>query len=165
MGFKKLNRRKLLIGVAVAITAVGVGGGVAFAVWSVNGSGSGAGAATVAQGVTLTAVTPTGPAASLYPGGPAGSVYFQVANPNPYAITITNITWGTPVSANPTACPNSNISLDANAPKTGLTINVPAGATAATFSEPNVLDLLHSAPDGCQGVAFNVSMTVSGVQQ
>ena len=165
MEFKKVYRNKLFIGIATVTAALAVGSGVAFAVWSVNGSGSGAGAATVGQGVTITAVTPTGAAASLYPGGPAASVYFQVANPNPYAVTITNITWGTPVSANPTACPNANISLDANAPKTGLTINVPAGATAATFSEPNVLDLSHSAPDGCQGVAFNVSMTVSGVQQ
>jgi hypothetical protein len=158
-------RRKLFIGIAAGAAALGTGSGVAFAVWSVTGGGSGSGAATVAQGVTLTAVTPTGSAAMLYPGGPPSSVYFQVANPNPYAITITSITWGTPVSADPTTCPNSNISLDANAPKTGLTINVPANATAATFSEPSVLDLAHSAPDGCQGVAFDVSMTVSGTQQ
>lgn len=159
-----MRRKRFLLSAGSALATVAITAAVAVAVWSASGSGSGAGAATVAQGLTVTAVTPTGPAASLYPGG-AASAYFQVANPNPYPVTITTIAWGTAVSTNPTSCPNSNISVDTNAPKTGLTINVPANATAATFSEPNVLDLAHSAPDGCQGVAFNVPMTVTGVQQ
>src|SRR5215831_8028263 len=97
--------------VACALTA-----GIAYAVWTVGGSGSGSGAATIAQSLVVTQLTPSGAAATLYPGGPAGSVYFTVQNPNPFAVTITGLSWGTPTSNNPTSCPSANISLDPNAP-------------------------------------------------
>lgn len=158
-------RKKLLLGVAATVGAMGAGAGAAFAAWSVTGSGSGGAAATVAQGVTLTATTPTGSNATLYPGGPASSVYFSVNNPNPYAITITGVTWGTPISLNTTACASANISLSGSAPTTGLTISVPANATSASVSVPGVLVLSHAAPDGCQGNSFSIGMTVTGTQQ
>jgi hypothetical protein len=158
-------RKKLLIGTAAAIGALGAGSGVAFAVWTLGGSGSGSGAATVASSLTITQVTPTGAAANIYPGGPPGAVWFTVANPNPFAVTITGITWGTPTSNNPTTCPNSNISIDGSAPTT-VSISVPANTTGNGASEvPAVLDLAHTAPNGCEGVSFNVPMTVSATQQ
>jgi len=159
-----LKRKRLLISTVGALAAILVTAGVAFAVWSVSGSGSGAGAATVAQGLVIAAVTPTGPGATLYPGGPAGSVYFTVANPNPFAVTITNVSWGTPVSSDPTACPNANISLDSGAPTT-VSISIPANTTTGATEVPGVLDLAHSAPDGCQGVAFDIPVTVTGTQK
>jgi hypothetical protein len=158
-------KRTRFLTIAVSVAAVcALTAGIAWAAWTVSGAGTGAGAATVAQSLTVTALTPSGAAATLYPGGPAGSVYFQVANPNPFAVTITGLTWGTPTSAFTTGCPNANISLDASAPTT-VSISVPANATAATYSIPNVLDLAHSAPNGCQGVAFNIPVTVTGAQQ
>lgn len=159
--------RKLYVGLAAGAAAISAGTGIGFAAWSVTGSGSGGASATVAQGVTLTAVIPTSPgsAATLYPGGPPSSVYFTASNPNPYAVTITSITWGTPISLNTTLCANSNISVDANAPKTGLSIVIPPNPQTGAFSVPNVLDLSHGALDGCQGVGFSVPMTISGVQQ
>ena len=157
--------KKRYVGIAATVAAIGVGGGIAFAVWTVGGSGSGSGAATVANNLTVTAMTPSGPAASLYPGGPAASVYFQVANPNPFAVTITGISWGTPTSANTAACANSNISLDAAAP-TVVSISIPANATAGTaYQIPSVLDLSHAAPNGCQGVSFNIQLTITATQQ
>ena len=159
-----MKMKKLYAGLAATTFAIGIGGGMAFAVWSVSGSGSGGAAATVAQGVTVSAVTPTGAAATLYPGGPASSVYFTVNNPNPYAVTITSVTWGTPISLNTTACPSADISLSGTAPSSGLTIQVPANNSAA-FSIPGVLLLSHAAPDGCQGNAFSIGMTVTGTQQ
>jgi hypothetical protein len=159
-------RRKLVIAIATAGAAIGAGTGAAFAAWSLTGSGNGGAAATVAQGVTLTATIPTGAAATLWPGSPTpSSVYFTASNPNPYSVVITNITWGTPVSLNTTSCPSSNISVDTNAPKTGLSIVIPPNPQTGGFSVPNVLDLAHSAPDGCQGVGFDVPMTISGTQQ
>lgn len=157
--------RKLTVLTAATAALAVAGTGIALAVWTVSGSGSGAGAATVAQNLTITAITPSGAAASLYPGGPAGSVYFTVANPNPFAVTITGIQWGTPTSDNTTTCPNSNISLDASAPTT-VSISIPANTTAGTaYQVPGVLDLAHSAPNGCQGVGFNIPLTVSATQQ
>lgn len=160
-----MNGRKLFATTAAVVGGLLVGTGVAFAVWTVTGSGNGAGAATVANSLTITAVTPSGAGAVLYPGGPAGQVYLTVANPNPFAVTITGFAWGTPVSANTTACPNSNISLDANAPTTA-SISIPANAPAGTAYQINgVLDLAHSAPNGCEGVSFIIPLTVTAVQQ
>ncbi len=156
--------KKRFIGIAATVAALGAGGGVAFAAWSASGSGSGAGAATVAQSLVVTPVTPAGANATLYPGGPAGPVFFNIQNPNPYAVTITGLSWGTPTSTATSSCPSSNVSLDANAPTT-VSISIPAASTASNVEVNGVLDLAHAAPNGCQGVAFDVSATVSGSQQ
>jgi hypothetical protein len=156
--------KKLLIGLTAATVAVGVGGGITWAAWSVTGSGSGGGAALSSQSLVVTAVSPSGPGASLYPGGPAGWVYFTVQDPNPFAVNVTGMTWGTPVSSNPTACPSANVTLDANAPTT-LSLPVAAGTTSGALQINGVLDMSHAAPNGCQGVVFTVPVTVSGTQQ
>jgi hypothetical protein len=163
MRIRRVRRLAVVTTAAVAVAVAGTG--IAMAVWTLSGSGSGSGAATVAQSLTVTASTPTGAGASLYPGGPAGPVDIEVANPNPFAVTITGLTWGTPVSQDTTTCASSNISLDANAPTTA-SISIPANSTAGTvYVIPGVLDLLHSAPNGCQGVGFNIPITVSATQQ
>jgi hypothetical protein len=160
-----MRRKWIRRGLAGTIVGVALSAGIAAAVWSASGSGSGAGAATIAQGLSVSAVTPTGASATLYPGGPAGSVFFQVGNPNPYAVTITNLAWGTPVSTSTSTCPTSNISVDPSAPTT-TNISIPANTPAGTaYQVPGVLDLAHTAPDGCQGVVFNVPLTVTGHQQ
>ncbi|HEV8065131.1 MAG TPA: hypothetical protein VGP46_09875 [Acidimicrobiales bacterium] len=159
-----MRHKKLLIGMAATVAAVGLGGGAAFAAWSVSGTGSGAGAATVAQSLVVTPVTPAGAGATLYPGGPAGPVFFNIQNPNPYAVTITGLAWGTPTSTNTSSCASTNISLDAGAPTT-VSISVPAASTASDVQVNSVLDLSHSAGNGCQGVAFDIPVTVTGAQQ
>ena len=160
-----MKRSTRIAAVGGATASLAIAGGVAYAVWTVTGSGTGGAAATVSQNLVVTAVTPTGAAAALYPGGPAGSVYLQIANPNPFAVTVTGVAWGTPTSNNPTSCANSNISIDAGAPST-VSISVPANATAGTaYSIPGVLDLSHSAPNGCQGLSFSVPVTLTATQQ
>lgn len=157
--------KKLLIGLSATTAAVGAGVGVASAVWTASGSGAGAGAALTAKTLVVTAVTPGPSGASLYPGGPAGWVYLTIQNPNPYAVTITNMSWGTPVSTSTASCPNSNVSLDAGSPTSGFSISVAANTTSSPLQVFGVLDLAHTAPDGCQGVVFDVPVTVTGVQQ
>jgi hypothetical protein len=158
-------RTKLFTGVAATVAALGAGGGIAFAVWTVTGSGNGGGAASVASSLTITQVTPTGSAASLYPGGPAGPVEFTVANPNPFAVTITTLAWGTPVSSAPSQCASSNVTVDAAAPTTA-SISIPANATAGTVYTVNgVLDMAHAAPPGCEGESFTIPLSVSATQQ
>jgi hypothetical protein len=158
-----MQHKKLIASLAVS-AALLVGAGTAYAAWSASGSGSGSGAATVAQSLVVTAVTPSGAGASMYPGGPAGPVFLNIQNPNPYAVTITALSWGTPTSTNTSTCPSANVTLDANAPTTA-NISIAANATASDQEVNGVLDLAHSAPNGCQGVAFNVAVTVSGTQQ
>lgn len=158
----KITRIALVV--ATSTAAIGIGAGVASAVWSASGSGAATGAADTAQSLQVTAVAVSSSGASLYPGGPAGYVYFTVKNPNPYPITITGLSWGTPTSSNPTSCPSANFSVDANAP---LTASIPlaANAQSGAFQVVNVIDLSHSAPDGCQGVDVTVPLTVTGAEQ
>lgn len=156
--------RKWAIGLAATTAAIGVGGGIAFAVWAVSGTGAGGGAASVAQSLVVTEVTPTGAGASLYPGGPAGPVEFNIQNPNPFAVTITGYQWGTPTSASVAACPNAMISIDAGAPTTA-NLSLAAGQTLSAVQVNGVLDLSHNATNGCQGVSFNAPVTVSATQQ
>lgn len=160
-----MRGKRLLISSTGAVIGIAISASLAAAVWSASGSGSGAGAATVAQGLTVNAVTPAGSGATLYPGGPASAVEFTVTNPNPYAVTITSVTWGTPTSTLTSACASSNISLDSGAPTTGLSLSIPANSTSSTQQIAGVLDLVHSAPSGCQGVAFDIGLTVTGIQQ
>jgi|HubBroStandDraft_1064217.scaffolds.fasta_scaffold312655_2 hypothetical protein len=159
-----MRGKRYFIGGAAALAAVLVGGGVAFATWSASGSGTGSALAYSEQTVTVNAVALPASDASLYPGGPAGNVYFTVTNPNPYAIKITNIAWGTPVSGNPSACPSSVISVDANAPTSGFSLTIPAAGTSPAVEVNAVLDLSTSATDACQGGSFNVPVTVTGTQ-
>jgi hypothetical protein len=158
-----MKSRKFIVGGALA-GAILAASGVAFATWSATGGGTGSALAVTAQTVTINAVALNSSSASLFPGGPAGNVYFTVANPNPYPIKITNITWGTPVSANPSACSSAFISVDASAPTSGFSLTVAASGTSPVTQVNGVLDLSSSATDTCQGNGFNVPMTVSGVQ-
>lgn len=153
----RIFKKKLYMGIAATTAAVALGGGIAYATWSVSGSGTGGAAATVAQSLTVNEIQPTGAAANLYPGGVSGA-WFTVTNPNPFAVTITSVTWGTPTSNDTTTCPNANVSIDPGAPTT-VSISVPANGTSSAFEIGGVLDMLHSAPNGCQAVSFNIPMT------
>ncbi len=148
---------KIAVGAAVAVSAAG--GGVAWAAWSANGSGSGRAGSLTAQSVTVTAVTG---AADLYPGFTNGDLYFTLTNPNPYSVTFTAMSSGAVTSSNVTTCPSSNVTVDATA--TGLTINVAAGATSATVSIPDVVNMASTAPDGCQAKTFDIVLTLTGTQ-
>lgn len=158
------KRKKIIVGAAVTAGALAVATGVAIAAWTVNGTGTSTGIAAVAKNIPVVAVVPPLASATMYPGGPAGPVQFTLANPNPFAITITGYNWGTPLSANPSSCPSAQISLDANAPTTANVV-LAANAPATTITVNGVLDLAHTAGDGCQGNIFNISLTVTGVQQ
>jgi|HubBroStandDraft_1064217.scaffolds.fasta_scaffold176686_2 hypothetical protein len=160
-----MRMKRMLIGVAAATAAIGIGTGTAFAFWNVSGSGSGASAASVAQTLTVIPETPSGANATLFPGGPAAAVYFEITNPNPYPVEITNVAWSSPTSTNTSSCASSNISVDASAPTSGLAITVPGNTTSPLTSIAGVLDLSQNATSGCQGVAFDVVMNVTGAQQ
>jgi len=158
-------RKRILFGAAGALGAIIATAGIALAVWTVTGSGQGGAAATVSKSLIITPTLPANPSIQpIYPGGPAGPVFYLVSNPNPFAITVTGISYGTPVSNNATTCPSSNVSIDASAPTTFST-PVAANASNWAFAIPGVLDMSHSAPDGCQGVTFTVPITLTAAQQ
>lgn len=160
-----MRYKKLFIGVATATAALALGGGIAFALWNVTGTGSGAGAGTTVVTLTVTPETPAGANANMFPGGPPGAVYFEVTNPNPFPVSLTGLNWSTPTSTNTGECASTNVSIDASAPTTMSAVTVAANATSPLLSVPGVLDLAPTAGTGCQGVAFDVVLTVTGTQQ
>ena len=152
-----MSRIKKAAFVAAVVASV-AGMGVAFAAWSASGSGTGQAKAITAQTITVNASTGT---ADLYPGFTGGDLYFTLTNANPYAVTFTSMTAGTVTSSDPTNCPAANATVS-NA--SGLSLNVAANSTSGQLSIANVVSMPGTAPDGCQGVTFSVSITLSGSQ-
>ena len=136
------------------------GGGVVVASWTAGGAGTG-----TARAITATLATVSGRdgVADLYPGFSDGDVSFTVTNANPYPVRFTSATFGPVASANPAACPSANVTVDPSV--SGLSIDVPANTTTAINATlADVVNMVSSAPDGCQGVSFSVTVTLSGSQ-
>jgi hypothetical protein len=148
------RKKKVVIGI---VTVVTLGAGAAAALWSANGTGSGTARSVSAQNITVTAATG---AADLYPGFNGGDVHFTLDNPNPYPVTFDAMTAGAVSSSDP-ACPATNVTVIG---ATGLSIPVAAGASNVVASIPNVVTMLGTAPDGCQGVSFTIALTLTGSQ-
>jgi hypothetical protein len=153
-----MNRKRKIVVATTASVGLVVGGGLAYATWSATGAGSGQAKALTAQ--TLTVNAGTG-AADLYPGFTAGDMYFTINNTNPYPVTMTAMTPGTITSSDPTNCPATNVSA---IPKSGLSLSVPASSTSGQLSIADVVSMQAAAPDGCQGVTFDIVVTLTGSQ-
>jgi hypothetical protein len=150
-----ITRRRLLYTVGLIALLVVVG--VAYASWTTSGEGDG-----TAKGGTLAPLqvqnAPGRAIADLFPDN-NGSLVVDVGNPNDGALTLTTINPGGPVvSGNPIACPSSNVSL---IPTSGLSIALPAHASTQ-LTIPNIVDMAHDAPTGCQGVVFTIPVVVVG---
>lgn len=152
------TRSKKVVASVLVGAAVVTAGGFAMALWSASGSGSGNAKALSTVSITVTAATG---AADLYPGFTQGDVFFTSANTNPFPVTFTSMTSGTVTSSDQTNCPASNVTV---ATASGLSLLVPAGATAQAGSIANVVSMAAAAPDGCQGVVFTIALTLSGSQ-
>jgi hypothetical protein len=158
-------KSRRVFGIVGVVAAVGILAGTAFALWSSTGSGSGNAKAVTAVTVTVNAVTG---AADLYPGGPAGKVFFTLTNTNPYAITFDRVTAASVagvsggIGGSP-ACATTDVTL-ATLPITGLSLAVGANTTSATQSISGVVSMISAAPDACQGAVFNISLTLTGSQ-
>ena len=152
-----MNRRTKIAG-ALAAGVMLLGGGIAGALWSANGGGTGQAKALSANTLTVSAATG---AADLYPGFTGGDAFFTITNTNPYPVTFASMTAGAVTSSDPTGCPASNVSVTNAA---GLSLAVGANATSATLSIADVVTMVATAPDGCQGATFDIAMTLSGSQ-
>ena len=163
-----LSRRLTVLAVILAVLMIA---GIAFAVWTATGTGSGNAKALQAATVTVNAVTG---AADLYPGGPAGAVYFTLTNTNPYSITFNTVTVATVSAvsggvADPgPACATSDLTV-ATLPYTGWTAQVAAGSVASpttspTRSVPGLVSMVSTAPNNCQNAVFTITLTLTGSQ-
>jgi hypothetical protein len=151
---KKLFSRRMGVTTALVLGALIVS--VAFAAWTSTGTGSGRARSLSAQNSTVTARTG---AADLYPGFTDGDLYFTVDNPNPYDVTFTSATFGAVTSSDTTACPSSNVTVDASAGSLSLT--VPAGSAGTDLQINDVVNMLAAAPNGCQDKTFDIVVTLN----
>jgi hypothetical protein len=151
---RKLFSRRMAVTATLLLGALIVS--VAFATWTTTGSGSGR--AKSLSNVDLTVTARTG-AADLYPGFTDGDLYFTVANSNPYDVTFTSATFGAVTSSDTTACPSSNVTVDASA--SGLSLTVPAGSAGTDLQINDVVNMLAAAPDGCQDKTFDIVVTLA----
>ena len=140
----------------LALLLVVFGVGVAAAAWVQTGTGVGEARATTAVASTIVAGTPV---ADLYPGKTGGNVIFTVNNPNDYAVNFTSLAAGTVTNTSNPACAASNVTL--NGPVT-VDIDVPANSTSAAVTVPGVTNMISNADNACQGVTFEVALTLTG---
>ena len=146
-----------------ATTLLLAGVGVAGAAWIASGTGPAAGQAGTAQPVVIAAATAS---ADLYPGG-SGSVRLTVSNPNPYAVRLTQASFGAvtvaPVSGRTCAASTSNVSTVSAGPVTlGTPVDLAAGAASVPVVIPSALAMPTTAENGCQDATFTVAVTLTG---
>lgn len=147
--------------VAALTVVVGVGtcltGGTAYAFWSAAGTGSGAAAAGTMQPLTTSPAT----AASglLYPGS-TGDLRLTIANPNPFAVTVSSVVGNGPVTSDKGAACDASTGV-AFTDQTGLALVVPPGSSQS-FTLAGSVTMDNSSDDSCQGAAFTVPVALAG---
>jgi len=147
-------KKVAVIGVTLA-TVSGIG--LAWAAWTASGSGSGSAKAGTAQSLT-TVDNSASLTTALYPNG-AADVAIKIHNPNPYAVTVTDVVGNGAITSGNSTCDASNgVTFD---DQHSLSISVPAGGTtAATFT--NAAHMSNASVDACQGQTFSIPVSVSG---
>ena len=151
---KKHTRRGAAITVLVVMVFTA---GIAFAAWTATGAGSGYAKATTPGPLTTVDASAT-VAATLYPGA-TGDALISIDNPNPYAVVVTDVTGSGAISSSNGAC---NVVSVTFTDQTGLTLNVPGGATV-DFPLTGAVQMSGAANDNCQGAVFTIPVTLSGM--
>jgi len=146
------------IGVPTVVGALvlGISAGSAYAYFK-GASGSGTGHATTGTTVAITVNAVTG-TADLLPGG-TGTASFKLQNGNSFGATYTSVRNESVSSSNSSACPSSNIIVPST-PYSISSVAVNANSTSGTQTIPVTLSA--SAPNGCQGITFTITLTLSG---
>jgi hypothetical protein len=125
-------------------------GGVAFAA---SGLMDGDRGTASAGSVELTAILGS---SDLFPGSAGGDIHLAVVNSSDTALHFDSAQAGEVVSSDPRNCPSSYVTMQA-AP----TLHLLAAAHSTTPTTlVDVVAMLRSAPDGCQGVSFTVNLTL-----
>lgn len=144
--------------------------GTAFAYWSSVGTGAAdiqAGTA-APLGVSSSAL----PVADLFPGK-TSDLGIVVSNSNPYPVSLTTLTAISVTSSDEASCSGSTYISLPTAVTTGMSgggyvlptaISVPAGSTSTAATLTGLITMTTSAPDGCQGKTFTVSLSFTGSQ-
>jgi hypothetical protein len=152
-----------LVTVAMTLLVMGIVG-LVYAQWIASGNGhtyAKAGEATSLSTIDVSAEVSTS-AGLLYPGA-NGDVLIQVHNPNPYPVTVTEVSTGVGgvTGAGGTGtCETTGVSL--NSPR-AVSIEVPAEGNSAEETIANAVHMSNLSDDGCQGATFTIPVELIGV--
>lgn len=150
------RRRTISWGVAgVVLVAIA---GAAYALWSVGARGTGRAQASVAVAAI---VSPANGDPDLYPGYTEGDLALTIANPNAYPITFTDMTAGAIISSDEANCPGETWITVEDA--SGLDLYAPPGDSEILMID-DVVAMDADAPNGCQNVSFDITVTLTGSQ-
>jgi hypothetical protein len=153
------TRKMRLIGAAVTVLVLGVVG-LVWAAWTTNGSGSGYAKAGTAQDLSTVDAT-AATTGDLYPNS-NGTVTLNIHNPNPYPVTITDVTAGSgdvTASGGIGTCDITGVTFN---DQHGLSIGVPANGNSGPISLENAAHMSNESENGCQGAVFTIPVQLSG---
>jgi hypothetical protein len=145
----------VLIGIVVGLLTAS---GVAAAVWLLTGSGSGFARGGTAQNLTTLSLTGGAVPGELAPGLSA-PLRISIVNPNGFPVTITALDAGAGpvISSDPGNCAGTNVNI---IPLTGLSVPVAANANGTVIQIPGGVFMVSGAPNACQGVLFELPITL-----
>lgn len=147
--------------VELACLAAIVAPGSAIAGWMAGTSGAGE----YAKATTASALVLSDAGAStvgdLYPGG-TGDLKLKLANPNSFPVRITAValTSGETITSNVVACNGGGTGVTLTN-QTGLTLDLPANATATVFTIRGAVNMSTSSDTNCQGAVFTIPVHVT----
>jgi hypothetical protein len=162
MTFRRFSKRAIVASLFLGIL---LAGSVAFAWWTAGGTGNGYTKAETAQQLTTNNVSAT-TTAQLHPGG-TSDVILQIANPNTYAVTVTNINGNGAITSGNATCDNPNAPYTGN----GVTFTnqsgtwvVPAGNTldVTLTGAAAMSNTATTSNDSCQGKVFTIPVALVG---
>jgi hypothetical protein len=89
-------------------------------------------------------------------------VTLQIHNPNPYPVTITDVTAGpgdVTASGGIGTCDVTGVSFN---DQHGLTIHIPPNSDSDTVELNNAAHMSNESENGCQGAVFTIPVVLSG---
>ncbi|MGY1686841.1 hypothetical protein ACI8AK_14730 [Geodermatophilus sp. SYSU D00867] len=131
------------------------GGGAATAAWVAQGDGDADATALSAQPILVD--DQAEPVADLYPGG-TGDVVLRLRNPNPYAVTLTTVQYGTVTGG----CAAGSVVPVQTTVTLAQPIRLEEDSAVQTVTFPDVVRMLPTAPNECQRATFTVPVTLTG---
>jgi hypothetical protein len=153
------TRKTRLIGAAVTVLVLGVVG-LVYAAWTTNGSGSGFAKAGTAEDLTTIDAT-AATTGLLYPNS-NGTVTLNIHNPNPYPVTITDVTAGSgdvTASGGIGTCDTTGVTFN---DQHGLSIDVQAEGDSNAIELNNAAHMSNESENGCQDAVFTIPVQLSG---
>lgn len=150
------TRARRALGVGATGAAIVLATGVAWAAWTSTGIGSAASGATSALALTTVdakALT----SAQLYPGG-TGDVIVKVHNPNPFAVTVSQVLGNGAITSDKGATCDAATGLTFTG-RSDLAVSVAAGGTT-TITLTGAASMDTTSNDACQGAVFTIPVTL-----